>query len=250
MAVSARFGVAGVNARDDADAGGLYEAWVRAAALNQFCVGTEWFELHDQPILGRGQAQDGSVPSLVLDENYAFGLVDITDRPKWDFIDKVRPANLGAAPPAPGTTGAHTNSHASGCGGGGDSHANSYAYGNSKTKGSSGFDANCAFGEQILNTTTPRSATVALSEAHFPFLMLKLFAMHRHRASHCNRLRRCARAGANRSHVRVATRFRPRRATALRARRSGIHRRARARRGCCGACDWNCGTNATKNSPI
>jgi hypothetical protein len=33
----------------------------------------------------------------VIGENYAFGLVDVTDRLKWDFVARVRAANLAAA---------------------------------------------------------------------------------------------------------------------------------------------------------
>ena len=33
---------------------------------------------------------------LVVGEHYAFGFVDITDRPKWDLVTRARTANLAA----------------------------------------------------------------------------------------------------------------------------------------------------------
>jgi hypothetical protein len=82
-----------VSTRDDRDAARHYDTWVRAAARNPFCIGVSYFQYRDQPITGRGP---GGGANLVADEHYAFGLVDITDRPKWDFIDTVRAANLAA----------------------------------------------------------------------------------------------------------------------------------------------------------
>jgi hypothetical protein len=34
---------------------------------------------------------------IVYGENFAFGLIDICDNPKWDFLSHVRRANLSAA---------------------------------------------------------------------------------------------------------------------------------------------------------
>jgi len=67
-----------------------------------------WFQYRDQPLTGRGP---GSGPNLVYGEHYAFGIVDGTDRPKWDLVERMRAANLAAAnarwaltePPAPAT---------------------------------------------------------------------------------------------------------------------------------------------------
>jgi hypothetical protein len=34
---------------------------------------------------------------LVIGEHYAFGLVDFTDRPKWELVKRMREVNLKAA---------------------------------------------------------------------------------------------------------------------------------------------------------
>lgn len=52
-----------------------------------------WFQYRDEPITGRGP---GAGMQLALGEHYAFGMVDTTDRPKWDLVDQVRSANLEA----------------------------------------------------------------------------------------------------------------------------------------------------------
>jgi hypothetical protein len=44
-----------------------------------------------QPITGRGPAGDDAA-AWVQGENFAFGLVDITDRLKWRFVEQVRQA--------------------------------------------------------------------------------------------------------------------------------------------------------------
>lgn len=89
------FGVYG-NARavDDADAGRQYGRWVGEAARNPACVGVCWFQYRDEPATGRGP---GHGPDLVYGEHYAFGLVDVTDTPKWDLVTRVRGGNLAAA---------------------------------------------------------------------------------------------------------------------------------------------------------
>lgn len=81
-------------ADDDADSGERYRNWVEAAAQNPFCVGVAWFHYRDQPLTGRGP---GRGPRLVHGEHYAFGAVDVTDRPKWDLVERMRQANLIAA---------------------------------------------------------------------------------------------------------------------------------------------------------
>jgi hypothetical protein len=59
--------------------------------MNPYCVGVFYFAYRDQPLTGRGP---GTGPAIVHGEHYAFGLVDVTDRPKWDFVSRVRDANL------------------------------------------------------------------------------------------------------------------------------------------------------------
>lgn len=87
----------GAEISDDAAAGRLYAGWVEAAAKNPNCVGLLFFEYHDQPPLGRN-AVFGFTPgqSLVNGENHAWGIVDVTDTPKWDMVKQVRQANLSA----------------------------------------------------------------------------------------------------------------------------------------------------------
>jgi hypothetical protein len=79
---------------DGAAAGEAYARYVEGAARNPYCVGVQWFQYRDQPITGRGPVQDP--PLLAQDEHFAFGLVDITDQPKWDMIERMRRANLSA----------------------------------------------------------------------------------------------------------------------------------------------------------
>ena len=89
---SGRYGP--VHAKDDAEAGELYRKWVRDAAANPYCVGLGWFTYRDQPLTGRGP---GRGDRLVIGEHFAFGLITITDRPKWDLVRRMRSANLQAA---------------------------------------------------------------------------------------------------------------------------------------------------------
>jgi hypothetical protein len=86
-------GVFGAFPPDDATAGEYYANWVRDAARNPYVIGGQWFQYRDQPITGRGSSES---IGLTKDEHYAFGLVDIADRPKWDLIEKMRAANLSA----------------------------------------------------------------------------------------------------------------------------------------------------------
>ncbi len=87
------FGVYTTWSDSDAEAGRKYAAWTRDAARSPYCVGQFYFQYRDQPITGRGP---GRGDRLVIDERFAFGLVDITDRPKWDLVEPVRAANLAA----------------------------------------------------------------------------------------------------------------------------------------------------------
>jgi hypothetical protein len=82
------------NAVDDADAGRLYFQWVEEARRNPYCVGVSWFQYRDEPVSGRGPGQGSD---LVYGEDFAFGLVDVTDQPKYDLVEWVRLANLHAA---------------------------------------------------------------------------------------------------------------------------------------------------------
>jgi len=87
------FGVYGVHVRDEAEAGRRYREWVKEAAENPYCVGLSWFEYRDQPITGRGPGRGEAVH---YGEHYAFGLTDMTDRPKYALVERIRRANLCA----------------------------------------------------------------------------------------------------------------------------------------------------------
>ncbi|HKW96882.1 MAG TPA: hypothetical protein VJN43_04070 [Bryobacteraceae bacterium] len=105
------FGTYGVHADDDAGSGDFYRQWLFEAATNAQCLGVAWFQYRNEPVTGRGP---GRGPDLIYGENYAFGMVDVTDRPKYDLVERVRSANLdaplgrlaiGATPPAVATGG-------------------------------------------------------------------------------------------------------------------------------------------------
>lgn len=87
------FGAYGVHVEDDAASGDFYQQWVRDGARNPYCVGVAWFQYRNEPVTGRGP---GRGTDLVYGENYAFGLVDVADRPKYDVVERVRAANLDA----------------------------------------------------------------------------------------------------------------------------------------------------------
>jgi hypothetical protein len=78
---------------DEAEAGKYYTGWINDAVQNPYCIGTIYFEYRDQPITGRGP---GVGEKLSLGEHFAFGLIDICDRPKWDLLTPIRAANLSA----------------------------------------------------------------------------------------------------------------------------------------------------------
>lgn len=77
----------------DADSGRKYAETVAAAANDPYCVGTLWFQYRDEPITGRGP---GKGPQAVHGEHYAFGFVDVNDRPKWDLVTRAKAANRRA----------------------------------------------------------------------------------------------------------------------------------------------------------
>jgi len=85
-----------VSAESESQAGDWYAAWLKAAAANPNCVGVSWFEYADEPIGGRGGSGADAGTALVYGEDYAFGMVDVTDQPKYDLVNKVRAANQAA----------------------------------------------------------------------------------------------------------------------------------------------------------
>jgi uncharacterized protein (TIGR03437 family) len=59
-------------------------------------VGVAWFEYRDEPVSGRGFLGETDL-DLVEGEDYAFGMVDVADRPKYDLVNQVRATNLAMA---------------------------------------------------------------------------------------------------------------------------------------------------------
>jgi len=81
----------------DAESGDRYTQWLQDTSAYPYCVGVSWFEYRDEPVSGRGDTGGHNAGSkLVYGEDYAFGLVDVADRPKYDLVERVRAANLTA----------------------------------------------------------------------------------------------------------------------------------------------------------
>lgn len=87
------FGVYPTHVADEVESGDAYARWIRAAAADPYCVGGIWFQYRDQPLTGRGP---GKGTALVYGEHYAFGVVDLCDRPKVTLVERMRKANLAA----------------------------------------------------------------------------------------------------------------------------------------------------------
>jgi hypothetical protein len=82
-------------ASDDVSAGDAYAKYILDAATEPHLVGTLWFEYRDEPLTGRGP---GFGALDVYGEDYAFGLIDVTDRPKYELVQRMRDANLSVGP--------------------------------------------------------------------------------------------------------------------------------------------------------
>ncbi len=80
----------GVFTETDAGSGKKYAETVAAAAKDPYCLGALWFQYRDEPATGRGP---GKGPLPVHGEHFAFGFVDINDRPKWELVERAREAN-------------------------------------------------------------------------------------------------------------------------------------------------------------
>lgn len=87
------FGFYGTNVPDEKTAVAMYTRWLGAALREPYCVGSVWFQYRDQPLSGRGP---GRGKALVHGEHYAFGVVDLCDRPKWELVTGMRKANQAA----------------------------------------------------------------------------------------------------------------------------------------------------------
>lgn len=89
----------------DSDSGDRYAQWLAATSAYPNVIGVSWFEYHDEPITGRGP---GSGSAVIIGEHDAFGLLDTTDTPKYDLVEKALAGNIAAlqslgllAPPPP-----------------------------------------------------------------------------------------------------------------------------------------------------
>jgi uncharacterized protein (TIGR03437 family) len=82
----------------DSASGDAYSQKLMSLAANSNVVGAMLFDYYDEPLTGRGNSAGmGNITSdLVVDEDFAFGLVDVADTPKYDLVEKVRAANIGA----------------------------------------------------------------------------------------------------------------------------------------------------------
>jgi hypothetical protein len=77
----------------DSESGDRYAQWLAATSAYPNVVGVSWFEYRDEPITGRGP---GNGPAVILGEHDAFGLLDTTDTPKYDLVEKALAANIAA----------------------------------------------------------------------------------------------------------------------------------------------------------
>jgi hypothetical protein len=77
----------------DSAAGDAYTHLLASFAANPYMVGSLIFQYGDGPLTGTG-AVSGS--ALVIGGDIAWGMVDLTDTPKYDLVNKVRAANIAA----------------------------------------------------------------------------------------------------------------------------------------------------------
>jgi hypothetical protein len=77
----------------DSASGNAYAVRLQSLAANPYMVGAMIFQYNDQPLTGNGS---GPGTSLINGDNRAFGMVDVTDTPKFDLVNEVRAANIAA----------------------------------------------------------------------------------------------------------------------------------------------------------
>jgi len=81
-----------VMALSDSASGDAYTQLLASFAANPYMVGSMIFQYGDGPLTGTGAA---SGSALVIGGNdIAWGMVDLTDTPKFDLVNKVRTANI------------------------------------------------------------------------------------------------------------------------------------------------------------
>ena len=87
----------GANVTSDEVFGQLYTKWVQETAVHPKCLGLILFTYRDQSPLGRNMAAGYTMSKPgFYGENHAWGIVDVTDTPKWDLVNAIRQANLQA----------------------------------------------------------------------------------------------------------------------------------------------------------
>lgn len=90
------FGSYSLPVETEADAGSYYARYLADASASPFVVGVGWYQYQDEPVSGRGSSSGNVGPDPVYGEDFAFGMVDITDQPKYELLNEVRSANLNA----------------------------------------------------------------------------------------------------------------------------------------------------------
>jgi hypothetical protein len=86
------YGRYGTYLHSEEEVGDTYARYLADAASDPSCIGVCWFQYRDQPLTGRGPVMGPA--AVVHGEHFAFGLVDVTDRPKWSIVERMRAANL------------------------------------------------------------------------------------------------------------------------------------------------------------
>jgi uncharacterized protein (TIGR03437 family) len=82
----------------DSASGDAYSQKLVSLAASPYVVGAMLFDYYDEPLTGRGNSDGvGNISTnLVIAEDFAFGLVEVNDTPKYDLVNKVRSANIAA----------------------------------------------------------------------------------------------------------------------------------------------------------
>jgi hypothetical protein len=88
------YGTYPISVVTEQESGQCYGRWIADCVAQPKIIGALYFQYRDQPLLGRGPGAGAEIP--ILGENFAFGLVDVTDRLKTQLCQSVRAANLNA----------------------------------------------------------------------------------------------------------------------------------------------------------
>ncbi|HUA58864.1 MAG TPA: IPT/TIG domain-containing protein [Verrucomicrobiae bacterium] len=83
-----------VMALSDSASGDAYTQLLASFAANPYMVGSMIFQYGDGPLTGTGAVSGSAL--VIGGNNIAWGMVDVTDTPKYDLVNKVRAANIAA----------------------------------------------------------------------------------------------------------------------------------------------------------